>query len=257
MGDADGPAHSAFESMASVYDLFAADYEYEPWLRDLVTELEGHGLHEGRLLDVACGTGKSFLPMLESGWEVTGCDFSASMLRRAEEKAPSAHLAVADMRELPTFGRFDLVWCLGNSLNYLSDGEELRAALTGMRRNLAADGLLMFDLGTLLALRTFYAETSVREQDGQRLVWVGHATPDLAPGSTGEATLSVEGDSGQRLEPMVHRQRHFPAGEAREVLASAGLQCLDTFGHHFDGVFKRPLDEAEHTTAVYIARIAR
>ncbi|HEX7280124.1 MAG TPA: methyltransferase domain-containing protein, partial [Solirubrobacterales bacterium] len=86
---ADQSAHSAFEHMASVYDLFAAEYEYEPWLRDLVRELEGHGLRRGGLLDVACGTGMSFLPMIENGWDVTGCDFSASMLRRAESKAPS------------------------------------------------------------------------------------------------------------------------------------------------------------------------
>jgi len=243
--------------MASVYDLFAAEYEYEQWLQDLVAELEGHGLRKGRLLDVACGTGMSFTPMLGKGWEVTGCDFSGSMLQRAEKKAAAARLAVADMRELPAFGSFELVWCLGNSLNYLLEREELRAALVGMRRNLAADGLLLFDLCTLLALRTFFAKTSVRERDGRRLVWTGNAPPDLAAGSIGEAAFSVEGKVGQGLEPAIHRQRHFPAGEVHKILESAGLECIDTFGHPYDGVFKRPLNEAEHTTAVYIARIAR
>ncbi|HEX7293990.1 MAG TPA: hypothetical protein VF259_05560, partial [Solirubrobacterales bacterium] len=130
-------------------------------------------------------------------------------------------------------------------------------ALSGMARNLADDGLLLFDLCTLLAFRSFFAETTVRERDDQRLVWIGQAAPDLAPGSIGEATFMVEGASGQRLGETVHRQRHFPAEVVREVLESAGLQCLDVFGHGYDGAFKRPLDEAEHTTAVYIARIAR
>jgi len=243
--------------MAPVYDLFAAGYEYESWLGDLVAQLEHHGLQRGRLLDVACGTGMSFLPMLARGWEVTGCDSSAAMLQQARCKTDSARLEVADMRVLPRFGRFDLVWALGNSLNCLLDGEELRAALAGMRRNLSPNGLLMFDLSALLVYRTLFAERWTREHDGTRFIWTGQAPSDVAPGSICTAKLATEDDQDHRLELCVHRHRHFPEAEVREAIADAGLECLDTFGHHYDGVFKRPLDEAEHTTAVYIARIAR
>lgn len=247
----------AWEAMGPVYDLFAAGYEYEVWLADLVAQLERHGLQRGRLLDVACGTGMSFMPMLARGWEVTGCDSSAAMLQQARCKTGSARLEVADMRALPRFDRFDLVWALGNSLNCLLDGEELRAALAGMHRNMSPNGLLMFDLSALLVFRTVFAEQSTREHDGMRFIWTGQAPSDMAPGSICTAKLATEDDQGHRLELCVHRHRHFPEVEVREAIADAGLECLDTFGHSYDGVFKRPLDEAEHTTAVYIARIAR
>jgi SAM-dependent methyltransferase len=247
----------AWEAMAPVYDRFAAGYEYESWLADLVAQLERHGLQRGRLLDVACGTGMSFLPMLAGGWEVTGCDSSSAMLQQARGKSDSARLEVADMRALPRFGRFDLVWALGNSLNCLLDGEELRAALTGMRRNLSPHGLLMFDLSTLLVYRTLFAEQWTREHDGLRFIWTGEAAADVEPGSICMAKLATEKDQAGRLELCVHRHRHFPEAGVREAIADAGLECLDVFGHHYDGAFKRPLNEAEHTTAVYIARTAR
>src|SRR5262249_6156918 len=101
-------------------------------------ELERHGLRGKRLLDVGCGTGKSFLPMLKRGWDVTGCDISASMVELARTKVgDAALLSVEDMRELPTLGEFDLVWCLDDAVNYLLSVDELERALSGMRQNLA------------------------------------------------------------------------------------------------------------------------
>src|SRR4051794_28255187 len=113
-------AERTYEAMAPVYDHFTAHHDYEAWLGDLLVVLERNGLQGRRLLDVGCGTGKSFLPMLPRGWEVTGCDVSASMVELAREKAgDSVRLAVADMRELPKFGEFDLIWALDDAINYL------------------------------------------------------------------------------------------------------------------------------------------
>jgi len=42
----------------------------------------------------------------------------------------------------------------------------------------------------------------------------------------------------------------------RELLAGAGLECLDVYGHGFDAVPKQPVEELVHSKAVYIARRA-
>src|SRR3954467_8513306 len=119
-------AEIAYEAIAPVYDEFTAHHDYGLWLGALLPEAERHGLRTGRLLDVACGTGKSFIPMLERGWQVTACDISAAMVELARAKVGDAvDLSVADMRELPELGRFDLVWCLDDAINYLLSGEEL------------------------------------------------------------------------------------------------------------------------------------
>src|ERR1700761_4581870 len=79
-GDSERGAEIAYEAIAPVYDEFTDHHDYEDWLGTLLPELERHGLIRGRLLDVACGTGKSFLPMLWRGWEVSACDVSAAMV---------------------------------------------------------------------------------------------------------------------------------------------------------------------------------
>jgi SAM-dependent methyltransferase len=250
-------AERTYEAYAPVYDVFTAHYDYEGWLADLVELLERYGLQGSRLFDVGCGTGKSFLPMLPRGWQVTGCDISPSMLKLARGKAGEAALLFrADMRELPRAGEFDLVWSLDDAVNYLLGDGELEQALAGMRENLAPTGLLLFDVNTLRAYRTFFAETETIEREGHRLVWHGLAAADTAPGSIFESRLEIDPGESDETEPCVHRQRHFPEPAVLAAIDRAGLECLDVYGQGLDGIPAQPLDESIHTKALYIARRA-
>lgn len=250
-------AESAYEAIAPLYDDFTAHHDYELWLGNLLPKLRRHGLRGRRLLDVGCGTGKSFLPMIQRGWEVTACDISASMLELARAKAGNgARLSVADMRELPVFGEFDLVWALDDAVNYLLSGEELSRALSGMRANLAPGGLLMFDVNCLQSYRTFFAEEQRVRRRGRTLVWRGQGSADAPARSISEARFEVEADDAAAFETHVHRQRHFPEAEVLKLLEGAGLECLAVYGHGFDAVPKQPVEELVHAKAVYMARRA-
>lgn len=245
-------AQRTYEAMAPVYDDFTAHFEYDAWTADLLEVLELQGLQGNRLLDVGCGTGKSFMEMLPRGWQITACDISSAMLALAREKAGDAvDLVVADMLKLPRFGEFDLVWAIDDAVNYLLSSEELEQALGGMRANLAPTGLLLFDANALPVYRTAFAETEVVERGGLRLTWRGLTAPDVAPGSICESRLEM--GSG---ESTIHRQRHFPEAEVLAALRAAKLECLAVYGLKFDGVLRQPLDETAHTKAVYIARAA-
>jgi SAM-dependent methyltransferase len=254
-----GAAAQAYDAIASVYDDFTADHEYELWTANLLMALRRHGLSGDRLLDVGCGTGKSFLPMLAKDWTVTACDISAAMLARARAKAgDGTDLHVADMRKLATFGEFDLVWTLGDAINYLLDPAEVTDALSGMRANLAAGGLLLVGARPLGYFRDFFAKTQQVERDGRRLTWREEAPAEIGSGSICQARFEVEALSGggRELEPSIHRQRHYPEAEILQYLADAELECLDVFGHGDDLVLRQPLDDLAHTTAIYIARSA-
>jgi SAM-dependent methyltransferase len=253
-------AEGTYEATASVYDAYTAHHDYEGWLNELLPALERRGLRGRHLLDVACGTGKSFLPMLPRGWEVTGCDVSASMLAQARAKVgEEVRLHVADMRELPVFGEFDLVWSLDDAVNYLLDEEELERALHGMRANLAPTGLLLFDVNALHAYRGFFAETVAMAEleGGRRVVWRGETAPGVEPGSICEARITIEEPGaapGEGEDLGTHRQRHFPEQTVLDALERAGLECLDVYGQTTDGIPRKPLDEATHTKAIFIAR---
>ncbi len=250
-------AEIAYEAIAPVYDEFTAQNDYEVVLRGFLPELERHGLNGRRLLDVGCGTGESFIRMLERGWEVTGCDISASMVELAREKVGDrARIEVADMVELPTFGEFDLVWALDDAVNYLLSVEALENALAAMARNLAPDGLLVFDVNTLFTYRTFFAGERVVESGGRRLVWRGQASPDTVPGSICEAVFEVE-SGAERIDSEIHRQRHFPQEQVLAALGQAGLECSAVFGYGADVALEQPVEELRHIKAVFISRLSK
>jgi SAM-dependent methyltransferase len=251
----DEEARRSYDAFAPSYDDFNHAYMNVRWTARLLARAQAAGLDGGdRLLDVACGTGHSFIPMLARGWRVTGCDISPAMLKLAEEKGEGrARLELADMRSLPRFGEFDLVWAVNDAVNYLLTEDELVAALGGMRRNLAANGLIVFDVNTLATYRGFFgAEHEVR-RNGRRFVWSGQmGTGDIAPGAICEAKF---GGEGAGVEPHVHRQRHFPEQEVMAAIDAAELSCVEVTGER-DGDLGPGLDEDLHTKAVYVCRVS-
>ena len=242
----------AYQAMAPAYDAFTAHEDHESWLAELLPHLEQHGLVGDRLLDVGCGTGKSLIPMLERGWRVSGYDISPRMLAFARRKVgAAADLRVADMRKQPNIGYFDVVWAINDALNYLLSEQALWDALSGMRRNLAIGGLLVFDLNTLRTYRTVFAKGRVVKTNGPNLIWTGFARPSEPPGSECEALFEIEG-RGTNFS-YAHRQRHFPEAAVLGCIAEAGLECLDVFGQEEGGALVQPLDEIRHRKAIYIA----
>jgi SAM-dependent methyltransferase len=246
-------AKQTYEAYAPVYDEFNRGYMYERWTGRLLARAEDEGIGGKRLLDVACGTGLSFIRLLGAGWAVTGCDISAAMLERARERAGDrAELVEADMRELPKLGEFDLIWAVSDPFNYLLEVEELEATLRGMRRNLAPDGIALFDLNTLVTYRTWFSEEIVVEDEGKRLVWQGQLSPEeVMPGTYAEAHFEVPGQPGQS---HVHRQRHFSEEQVRRAIHGAGLDCVALYGE-LEGELSPGLDENLHTKSVYLCRL--
>jgi SAM-dependent methyltransferase len=253
-------ARLAYEALAPGYDDLTRGHDHVGWTALLEARATEVGLAGRRLLDVACGTGNTIGPMLERGYDVTGVDVSEAMLAEAERKTGgAARLTAADMRDLPVLGEFDLVWCLGDALNYLDSETELTAALRGMRQNLAPGGVVVFDLNTLATFRALFSSLLVIPGADRVIVLEGHGSARQDGGSAAAAWID-------RLEPQEsgwwrrvrseHHHRHHPDALVTRALSAANLDHRATFGTQPDGVIESPLDELRHSKAVYIARDA-
>jgi SAM-dependent methyltransferase len=247
-----------YEAHAAHYDLFTAHHDRDAWSDTLERLCVEAGLRGRRMLDVACGTGKSFLPFLRRGYDVTGCDISPRMLELAAAKTAGAvPLSVQDMRALPSLGRFDLVCCLDDALNYLGDTSELTTAFAGMGRNLAPSGLLLFDVNTVRMYRSFFTISTVVQRADTVLVWTGRASPAFEEGGRAVAehvALDRRADDTWARTDCVHRQRHFGRAAIEHALAAAGLEATRVFGAQDDGTVEEGYDELVAAKAVFIAR---
>jgi SAM-dependent methyltransferase len=251
---------AAYDAFAPYYDAFTSGSDYEAWSRETLAHARLHGLRGDRLLDLACGTGMSFMPFLARGFSITACDFSTAMLAEAARRAPAARLVHADIRALPDLGRFDLVTCFDDALNYLLSEDELEAAFEGMERSLAPGGVAMFDVNSLLAYRTTFAADSVSDDGDIVFAWRGRCSPDAPPGCEAVAELDVfeQAESGLWSRARVtHRQRHFERERVEALLARAGLECVSVRGVLPDCSLAEPADEAVHPKVVYTARHMR
>jgi SAM-dependent methyltransferase len=257
-------AESAYDRYASIYDESNAQNDYETWLgQALLPALEKHGLQTGWALDIGCGTGRAFVPLLSRGWKIVGCDLSAGMLAEAERKfGDQVELFHSDAREVPLVspapglpeGAFDLVLLLNDVLNYMVEDGDLEQAFAAVKRNLDPDhGLVAFDGNAIGVFEdSFVAGVSGRMNE-RGWQWRG-LSEEAKPGAVHEAELSGEG-----VETHVHRQRHWRTEEVREALESSGLRLLTVLGQHEEGsriILAEPPDEARDYKLVYIAAAA-
>jgi hypothetical protein len=120
-----------------------------------------------------------------------------------------------------------------------------------MRSNVAAPGVVLFDVNTAATYRSFFANELVVETAERRLVWTGLNQPGaFLPGGISEARFEVAGEPDST---HIHRQRHFPHKQMLEAIAGSGLSMVEVFGvSEPDGSFSKPLDEEAHSKAVYV-----
>ncbi len=245
------PALAAYEAFAPVYNDFNHSNDYEMWLgRAILPELRKHGLADpGCALDVGCGTGRAFSPLLRRGWRIHGCDLSPAMLEiAAREGGAEVTLQVADMRDLPRLGDFDLVLSLNDCVNYLLGDDDLLEALRRMRANLAENGLLVFDVNSSSTYASGYTGVREVEHSGSRWSWRGRG--EIAP-----SVFEAEIDGDRLPEPIRQVARYRSEGEVVEAMEAAGITPVAVLGmSEADGevVLSAPPDEHRDYKLLFI-----
>jgi len=104
----------------------------------------------GRILDLACGSGRLTIPLAQAGLDVLGTDLSSAMLERARMRA-GAHavepgFVQLDMRDFDLGGQtFDTIIVTMNSVLHLHSLDDFKGFFGSVGRHLAPSGRLVFD----------------------------------------------------------------------------------------------------------------
>ena len=109
------------------------------------------------VLELGCGTG-SMLKHLQDAYEVSGLDTSSKMLSIARKKVPRAKLFQQNMVDFRIDGRFDLIFCVFDSINHVTRFSDWKRVFAAVRRHLSPGGCFIFDINTQRKLERHIAE---------------------------------------------------------------------------------------------------
>jgi SAM-dependent methyltransferase len=130
---------------ARAYDLFYEAKDYAAESSAVVALAEQYAPGARTLLDVGCGTGVHLSHLATHYARVVGVDASEPMLDEARAAFPAIEFHQGDMRTFSLAERFDVVTCLFSAIGYMTNEEDLGAAMANMGAHVAPGGVLLVE----------------------------------------------------------------------------------------------------------------
>ena len=212
-----------YERLSQFYDIDWGDFSKQ--YVDLISELlQERGLMQARVLDIACGTGILAICLAGSGHTVHGIDNSPEMISMAKSKSvgiSNLSFEVQDMVRFSVDGKFDLITCTFDSINYIRKPADLRKMLGRVASALYEGGLFLFDSNTKELYLSHSGKTHKREINSQS--FIQHCKYD----STRNVATTAFSFSDGTYE--IHKQRPYDYGELAPLLEAAGLHVIHLF----------------------------
>lgn len=225
---------SGYGSFSDVYDILTQNVNYPQraeYIADLLTD---NGIRGGILLDLACGTGKLSAEMAGRGFEVIGVDASGDMLsiamNNAYENGANILFLCQTMQQLDLYGTINACVCTLDSINHLTDKQDVQTAFDKVSLFTESGGIFIFDVNTPFKHREVLADnTFVYDMDEVYCVWQN--TFDEATD-----TVQIDLDIFEEVEDGIFErsqesfcERAYEIDELEEMLVKSGFETVAVY----------------------------
>ena len=160
----------AYTSFAYVYDTFMDNVPYGEWARHIREKLCEHGVTDGIVLDLGCVTGTMTERLAGYGYDMIGVDNSEEMLELAMEKKTESGYDILyllqDMRGFELYGTVRAVVSVCDSVNYITEPDELEEVFRLVNNYLDPKGIFLFDFNTVHKYRDVIGDSTIAEDRG-------------------------------------------------------------------------------------------
>jgi 2-polyprenyl-3-methyl-5-hydroxy-6-metoxy-1,4-benzoquinol methylase len=194
-----------------------------------------------KILDIGCGTGRHSIELAKRGYNITGIDFSDSMLKRAKEKSIEQKVNVdfkkVDARYLTFKDEYDLVIMLCEGAFPLMETDEMNYNILRNAANaLNQKGKLIFT--TLNGLFPLFHSVKdfIASQTQEGNATYEKNSFDLMTFRDHNIT-SIEDDFGNKKELQCN-ERYYVPSEISWLLMSCNFKTIDIYGAKI-GAFSR------------------
>jgi SAM-dependent methyltransferase len=225
-----------FDAYAAYYDLLYRDKDYPAEARYVQSLLRRHGVGDGTILELGCGTGKHAEQLGRLGFSIQGLDLSPSMVERARQRIP-ADLAsrlqfdVGDARSTRLNRKFDAAISLFHVASYQTRNEDLAGMFATAATHLKTGGIFVFDFWYGPGVLTDPPVERVKRLEDGVIQVTRTAKPRLRPNEN-IVHVHYEVLVKQNRNGMVadieetHSMRYLFLPEVRLMLQSAGMELL-------------------------------
>ncbi len=237
----------AYTSFAKVYDTFMDNIPYEEWGKYLTGLLEEYGVKEGLVLELGCGTGSMTEILAGKGYDMIGADNSEEMLEIAIEKRErSGHdilYLLQDMREFELYGTVRAVVSVCDSVNYVTEEEELIEVFRLVNNYLDPKGVFIFDFNTKYKYQNVLGDRTIAEKrDECSFIWDNYYYEEEEINEY-ELTLFIqEKENLYRKFEEVHYQRAYTLEQMLRLVKESGLEFVTAYDAF---TRKQPTDTSE------------
>ena len=242
-----------YENFASVYDALMDDVPYEEWCDHLCRILSGHGIEDGLILDLGCGTGAMTRALLRRGYDMIGIDSSVEMLELAKEKSlgnPSILYLMQDMRSFELYGTVRAIVSVCDCMNYLLEEDELLTVFKLADNYLDPGGVFLFDMNTPYKYRELLGDQTFAEnRDEVSYIWENTWYEEEKINEYDLTLFLREDEDNYRRFKEVHMQKGYEPERVKQLLEKAGLKVESVT----DAYTGRPMSE-ESERVLFTAR---
>lgn len=131
---------------AERYDVTSA-FMFRPEVLDPAVELLADLAGDVPALELAIGTGRVAIPLIDRGIAVTGIELSQPMVDQLHRKRPDVPVVVGDMATTTVEDEFSLVYLVWNTLGNLCTQDEQVACFRNAARHLKPGGRFVVEIG--------------------------------------------------------------------------------------------------------------
>ena len=144
----------AYNEFAYFYDELNGEADYDTLYTYIKGQLDAHGVADGILADLGCGTGDLTLMLTQAGYDMIGVDQSEEMLAVLREKADELGvsdrllLLRQDILDLDLFGTIRGAVSTFDTYNHIGPAPRFERAIARAAFFMEEGGVFLFDLNT-------------------------------------------------------------------------------------------------------------
>ena len=226
----------AYNEFAYFYDEFNGEADYDALYRYITAELQAHGIRDGILADLGCGTGDLTLMLTQAGYDVIGIDRSEEMLSVLREKADELGLTGRllllrqDLLELDLYGTVEAAICCLDSINYLTRPRDVQRTFNRLHDAIAPGGSLVFDVHAVSKMEKLDGEVLLDEREDVFCLWRTRYRKNVKMLDYEVDLFRLQPDGAWERDFEEHHQRAYTVEELTAWLEEAGFTAIRTHG---------------------------